>query len=374
MKKFSFHIEGKDPGGARLGRIRTPHGEVATPVFMPVGTQGTVKAMTPANLLEVGTQMVLANTYHLYLRPGHEQIRELGGLHRFMGWDGPILTDSGGYQVFSLGPLRKISEQGVRFQSHLDGSRHDITPESAIAIQESLGADIIMAFDECAPYPSTLEYTRRSSELTLRWAKRCKDSHKRSDQALFGIVQGGMFPELRVESAKAIVGLGFDGYAIGGLSVGETRRMMFEMVDAAIEHLPEDSPRYMMGVGMPLDILEAIGRGVDMFDCVIPTRNARNGTLFTSKGKLSIKRAEFASDARPPDEQCDCYTCRNFSRAYLRHLFQAKEILASVLNTLHSLHFYMGIMEGARKAIAQKKYMEYYFAFKKSFEGVAPRI
>jgi len=369
MGSFEFRLEHTDPSGARLGRMRTAHGDVDTPVFAPVGTQATVKAITPALLAEAGVRMVLSNTYHLYLRPGHELIRDLGGLHRFMGWSGPILTDSGGYQVFSLGELRKITEEGVRFRSHLDGSQHLITPERATAVQEALGADIIMAFDDCTPYPATEDYTRQSMLLTLRWAQRCLKAQGNADQALFGIVQGGMYPDLRRESAQRLVEMDFKGYAIGGLSVGETREMMFEMADAAIGFLPEEKPRYMMGVGTPVDILDAVRLGIDMFDCVMPTRNGRNGTLFTRRGKLSIKRSEFASDPRPPDEECSCYTCRNFSRAYLRHLFQACEILSSVLNTFHNLHFYMQLMEGIRKSIAENRFMEYYSDFVNSYNG-----
>jgi queuine tRNA-ribosyltransferase len=319
---------------------------------MPVGTQATVKAMTPAECRSLGVQMLLANSYHLYLRPGVEVVRAHGGLHRFMGWDGPILTDSGGFQVMSLAKLRKVTADGVVFQSHIDGSEHVLSPEGAVAIQEGLGADIIMALDECTPHPATYDYSRESMELTSRWAERCIAAKAKGDQALFGIVQGGMYEDLRVESAKAITALEFDGYAIGGLSVGESKELLRAMVDATIPFLPEEKPRYLMGVGTPLDLVEQASRGVDLFDCVIPTRNARTGTLFTSQGRIVIKHARFSDDLEPLDPKCPCYTCANFSRAYLRHLFQAGEILASRLNTLHNLTFYIGLMAEVRRAVA----------------------
>lgn len=357
---FKFDLLKKGSGtGARLGRMHTSHGVIDTPIFMPVGTQGTVKGMTPEELERIGAQVILGNTYHLYLRPGHELIKEMGGLHSFMGWDKPILTDSGGYQVFSLGELRKITEEGVRFQSHLDGSYHNITPESSIGIQEALGSDIIMCFDECPPHTESYDYVSRSLDMTSRWAKRCKDAKEGSKSALFGIIQGGMHADLRKRSAEEIVDIGFDGYAIGGLSVGETKTLMYDMIDATAPHMPEDRPRYLMGVGTPEDLVEAMDRGIDMFDCVMPTRNARNGMLFTSFGRLVIKNSRYERDNGPIDEACDCYTCRNFSRAYLRHLFKAGEILSSVLNTIHNLHYYLNIMQKARRAIKEDSFPEF---------------
>ena len=323
---------------------------------MPVGTQATVKAMTPEELVEVGSQIILANTYHLYLRPGHELIARLGGLHRFMHWDRPILTDSGGFQVFSLGELRKISEDGVRFRSHIDGSSHFISPEVSIAIQESLGADIAMCFDECPPYPAPYDYVQKSLELTSRWALRCKQAHRREDQALFGIVQGGMHPELRRESARQLIDIGFDGYALGGLSVGEEKPLMHEMMHACSDILPEDRPRYIMGIGAPEDLIEGIYAGFDMFDCVMPTRNARNGALFTGFGRINIKAAIYAEDQSPIDPECGCYVCCNYSRAYLRHLYRSNEILASRLNSWHNLHYYLKLMARAREAIARGRF------------------
>jgi queuine tRNA-ribosyltransferase len=323
---------------------------------MPVGTQATVKAMTPEELVEIGSQIILANTYHLYLRPGHELIARLGGLHRFMHWDRPILTDSGGFQVFSLGDLRKISEEGVKFRSHIDGSSHFISPEVSIAIQESLGADIAMCFDECPPYPAERSYVQKSLELTTRWALRCKQAHQRPDQALFGIVQGGMHPDLRRESARQLTDIGFDGYALGGLSVGEEKPVMHEMMYACSDILPELKPRYIMGIGAPEDLIEGINAGFDMFDCVMPTRNARNGALFTSFGRINIKAAVYAEDLSPIDPACGCYVCRNYSRAYLRHLYRSNEILASRLNSWHNLHHYLELMAQARQAIADGRF------------------
>jgi queuine tRNA-ribosyltransferase len=338
---------------ARLGRLTTAHGVIETPAFMPVGTQGTVKAMLPRDLREIGCQILLGNTYHLYLRPGAETIRELGGLHRFMGWDGPILTDSGGYQVFSLGAMRKISEEGARFQSHLDGSYHLLTPESVVEIQEALGGDIAMVLDECIPPDATRAYVSASTERTLRWAERCIKVRNKKDQLMFGIVQGGIFPDLRKWCVEKITPMPFEGFAVGGLGVGEGEKLLQAIGGFTVDLLPEDRPRYLMGVGRPEDILTAVRAGFDMFDCVLPTRNARNGTLYTSQGKLSIKRAEFARDPRPLDEACGCYCCRNFSRAYLRHLFLAGEILSSQLNTLHNLYFYHRLMERCRNAIGE---------------------
>jgi queuine tRNA-ribosyltransferase len=364
LPALKFELIKKDPGSAaRLGSLTTTHGRIDTPIFMPVGTQATVKAMTPEELVQIGSQIILANTYHLYLRPGHELIGRLGGLHRFMHWDRPILTHSGGFQVFSLGELRKISEEGVKFRSHIDGSSHFISPEVSIAIQEALGSDIAMVFDECPPYPAEYSYVKKSLELTTRWARRCKDAHKRPDQALFGIVQGGMHPELRSESARQLIDIGFDGYALGGLSVGEEKALMHEMMQECSEILPVDSPRYIMGIGAPEDLIEAINSGFDMFDCVMPTRNARNGALFTSFGRINIKSALYAEDQGAIDPECSCYVCRNYSRAYLRHLYRSQEILASRLNTWHNLHFYLNLMQQARGAIAAGEFA----SFRKEF-------
>ena len=348
---FSFTLLKKDPSGARRGRITTPRGTVETPVFMPVGTKATVKAMTPEELTSIGVEIILANTYHLFLRPGHELVRELGGLHRFMNWSRPILTDSGGFQVFSLAPLRNLTEEGVEFRSHLDGEMCFLSPEKAISVQEALGSDIMMPLDECPPASAEKDYVRNSMELTLRWAERCKAAKTNPAQALFGIVQGGMYPELRAESARKTVEIGFDGYAIGGLSVGEEKDLMLAMVDSTSPHLPSDKARYLMGVGTPEDLVFCVEKGIDMFDCVLPTRMARNGTLFTSKGKLVIKNSRYERDPAPLDAECGCYTCANYSRAYLRHLYMAGEILASRLNTIHNLFHYIALMKRVRAAI-----------------------
>ncbi len=337
---------------ARRGTLHTRRGAVETPAFMPVGTQGTVKGMLPEQLKEIGAQVILGNTYHLYLRPGHERLVRLGGLHRFMNWDRPILTDSGGFQVFSLGALRKIDEEGVRFQSHIDGSAHKLTPELSIAIQEALGADIMMVFDECIPHPATREYVAESTARSSRWAARCKEARTDQSAALFGIVQGGMEKDLRQQSAEDLLEIGFDGYALGGLSVGESAEVMYQVMEWSLPLLPQDRPRYVMGVGTPENLVEAVARGADMFDCVMPTRNARNGVLFTSFGKISIKQARFIEDEMPLDPECSCYVCRNYSRAYLRHLYQSNEILASVLNTTHNLYYYLHLMESMRAAIS----------------------
>ncbi|MBI2230607.1 MAG: tRNA guanosine(34) transglycosylase Tgt [Deltaproteobacteria bacterium] len=336
---------------ARLGRLVTAHGVVETPAFMPVGTQGTVKAMLPRDLKELGCQILLGNTYHLYLRPGHDVIHKLGGLHKFMGWDGPILTDSGGYQIFSLAPTCKITEEGARFQSHLDGSSHLLTPEKAVEVQEALGSDIAMALDECIPHDASCEYVRESTARTIRWAQRGLRARGRTDQLMFGILQGGLFEDQRRWCAEEMIPMPFDGFAVGGLGVGEGEDLLRSIGSFTAGLLPENRPRYLMGVGRPEDIVEAVRAGFDLFDCVIPTRNARNGTLFTSQGKLSIKRAEFADDPRPLDETCGCYACRNFSRAYLRHLFMAGEILSAQLNSLHNLYFYHRLMDKCREAI-----------------------
>jgi queuine tRNA-ribosyltransferase len=336
---------------ARLGRLVTAHGEVETPCFMPVGTQGTVKAILPRDLKEMGCQILLGNTYHLYLRPGHELICELGGLHKFMGWDRPILTDSGGYQVFSLGAMRKITDEGVQFQSHLDGSPHLLTPERAVEIQQALGSDIAMVLDECIPAAAPRDYVRDSTERTVQWAIRSLRARGRLDQLMFGIIQGGRFEDLRRRCVEEVAQLPFEGFAVGGLGVGESEAELNAIGSFTAGLLPADRPRYLMGVGRPQDIVNAVRAGFDMFDCVIPTRNARNGTLYTSAGRLNIKRAEFAADPRPLDETCDCYCCANFSRAYLRHLYMSGEILSSQLNSLHNLYFYHRLMDKCREAI-----------------------
>jgi queuine tRNA-ribosyltransferase len=360
---LKFQIESRC-GPARTGRLMTRHGEVETPVFMPVGTQATVKTLSPADLESIDAEIILSNTYHLFLRPGHELVREFGGLHGFMNWKRPVLTDSGGFQVFSLADLRKVTDEGVTFQSHIDGgAKHFITPEYAVEIQEALGADIIMAFDECIPYPATRDYAQESLDRTHRWAKRCRDAKKDTGQALFGIVQGGMYADLRKQSADTLVDIGFEGYAIGGLSVGETKPLMYEMLEATVPSLPQDQPRYLMGVGTPEDLVEGVDRGIDMFDCVMPTRNARNGTFFTSFGKLSIRNSRYERDSSPLDPECGCYTCRNFSRAYLRHLFNAGEVLALRLGTIHNLSFYLSLMKDIRSSLEQGRFRE----FKKEF-------
>jgi queuine tRNA-ribosyltransferase len=358
---FEFELIKVDPNtGARVGKLHTPHGVIDTPIFMPVGTKATVKSMTPEELKEIDAQIILSNTYHLEMRPGSELIKKAGGLHKFMNWDLPILTDSGGFQVFSLGDLRKITEEGVTFQSHIDGSRHFISPEEAVRIQNNLGADIIMAFDECAPYPAEKDYVKNSLERTTRWAKRCQSAHADTDrQALFGIVQGGMFRDLREQSARELIDLDFPGYAIGGLSVGEPKDIMYEVLDYTAPLLPENKPRYLMGVGSPDALIEGVLRGVDMFDCVLPTRIARNGTAMTSKGQISIKNAKYLEDFSPLDSECDCYTCRNYSRAYLRHLYKSNEILSARLFTYHNLHFLLDLMKNVREAIMEERLLEF---------------
>lgn len=356
--------------GARLGRLHTPHGVIETPIFMPVGTQATVKAMTPEELKEIGSQIILSNTYHLYMRPGHDLIERAGGLHKFMNWDKPILTDSGGFQVFSLGPLRKIKEEGVEFRSHLDGSKHFLSPEKATEIQNALGSDIIMAFDECAPYPADRQYVKNSLERTTRWLERCKAAHKYPEkQALFGIVQGGMYKELREQSAKEITAIDLPGYAIGGLSVGEPKDMMYEVLDYTVPLLPEDKPRYLMGMGSPDDLLEGVLRGIDMFDCVLPTRIARNGTAMTSQGKVVVRNASYAEDFTSLDPECDCYTCKNYTKAYLRHLIKCNEILGARLLTIHNLHFLLKMMENVREAIKEDRLLDYKKDFFEKYYG-----
>lgn len=363
---FSFEVTARDAeSGARVGLLKTAHGQFETPAFMPVGTQGTVKALTQDMLEELGADIILSNTYHLYLRPGHAVINRLGGLHRFISWDRPILTDSGGFQVFSLGSLRRLSEEGVEFQSHIDGSRHLLTPELSIQVQVALGADIIMALDECTPYPATRDEAARSLELTERWARRSKEEFVRlregagepaikvvnADQAIFGIVQGSVFPDLRERSLAGLLEIGFDGYAIGGLSVGESKDEMFETLSHIAPRMPEGQPRYLMGVGAPEDIIRAVSLGVDMFDCVLPTRNARNGQLFTRRGRLNIRNACHREDPRPIDPDCGCRVCSRYSRAYLRHLYMSGEMLASILASYHNIYFYLDTLSKIRQAI-----------------------
>jgi len=361
MTAIKYELLHKDKNSkARRGRIHTPHGVIETPIFMPVGTAATVKAMRPSDLEDIGSQIILSNTYHLFLRPGHKIVEEAGGLHKFMNWNKPILTDSGGFQVFSLGPIRKITEEGVTFRSHIDGSRQFLSPEKSIEVQNSLGSDIIMAFDECTPYPAEKKYVKDSIERTARWLKRCRDVHKNTEkQGLFGIMQGGMFEDLRRESAARIVEMDLPGYAIGGLSVGEPKEIMYEVLDYSTDLLPEEKPRYLMGVGSPDYLFEGVLRGVDMFDCVLPTRIARNGSAITSKGKISIKNAKYEHDFSSLDDNCDCYTCRNFSKAYLRHLFKSNEILSSMLLSNHNLYFLLRMMENIRKAIEEDRFIEY---------------
>ena len=357
---LQFNLTKKDPEtDARLGEITTPHGMIHTPVFMPVGTQATVKSMLPEEIKNCGADIILSNTYHLYLRPGHETIKKLGGLHRFMNWPYPILTDSGGFQVYSLGALRKITPDGVMFRSHIDGSRHFLTPQKAIEIQEALGADIMMCLDECTPYPATVTQTEKSLNLTAKWAKLCKNAKTGNGQALFGIIQGGCYLDARKQSLELTVPLDFDGYALGGVSVGEPKEIMYEITDSVTPLLPQDKPRYLMGVGTPEDIVFAVSRGIDMFDCVIPTRCARHGLLFTNSENVVIKNARWREDANPIDETCDCYTCRNYSRAYLRHLYLAGEILAMVLNTIHNVRYYMRLMENIRRAISENRFIKF---------------
>jgi queuine tRNA-ribosyltransferase len=362
---YQFKLLKKDPAsGARLGRIYTTHGEVNTPVFMPVATQGTVKSLIPETVKDLGTEMILANTYHLCLRPGHETIKNLGGLHRFMNWSAPILTDSGGFQVYSLGTLRKINDDGVIFKSHIDGSRYFISPELAIEIQEALGSDIMMCLDECTSYPASFKEAEKSLGLTLNWARRSKTTKKNHEQALFGIIQGGIYPDLRRRAVEDMSqNIGFDGYALGGLSVGEPKEDMLSITSLTTPLLPDDKPRYLMGVGTPEDMVKCVDYGIDMFDCVIPTRCARHGLLFTNHEKVVIKHARHRDDNSPLDGTCDCYTCRNYSRGYLRHLYMAKEILAMVLNTIHNVRYFMHLTEKIRAAIRDDKYREFRNSF-----------
>ena len=371
MSALSFEILAKDADGfARRGRMTLPHGVVETPVFMPVGTQATVKAMTPQDLDDIGAEIILGNTYHLMLRPGGDTVENLGGLHTFMAWNRPILTDSGGFQVWSLGKLRKVEEHGVRFQSHIDGSEVFLGPKESMQVQKQLGSDIVMVFDECTPYPATHDEARDSMQMSMRWAAECREHLPVNDQqALFGIVQGGMYADLRLESLDAIKVMDFEGIAIGGLSVGEPKDEMFGMLDALAPNLPADKPHYLMGVGTPADLIEGIDRGIDMFDCVMPTRNARNGTLFTDHGIMHIKKAQYTEDPLPIMADCECYTCRHFSRAYLRHLYKAGEILSSRLNTLHNLHYYCALVRRARASIEDGRWPEFRDNFLRTYRN-----
>ncbi|MGI6629269.1 MAG: tRNA guanosine(34) transglycosylase Tgt [Bacillota bacterium] len=344
---------------ARAGILNTPHGTVNTPVFMPVGTQATVKTISPEELKDLGAQIILGNTYHLYLRPGHYLVKEAGGLHQFMHWDRPILTDSGGFQVFSLNDLRKISDEGVLFRSHIDGSSHFFTPEKVMEIEMALGSDIAMAFDECTPYPCPVPDVAKAVERTTKWAARCKEAHNRPDQSLFGIIQGGTVRELREKSAKEITAMDFPGYGIGGLSVGEPKPLMYEMLEYTVPLIPEDKPRYLMGVGSPDCLVEGVARGIDMFDCVLPTRIARNGTVFHPTGKLVVRNAEYARDFSPIDRNCSCYTCQHYSRAYIRHLIKCNEVLGIRLTTIHNLHFLVDLMNKIRNAILEDCFQEF---------------
>lgn len=364
---FSFNISvTSESTPARAGIIQTAHGDIKTPVFMPVGTRGTVKALSPEELHAAGAQIILGNTYHLYLRPGCEVLELFSGLHRFMNWEGPILTDSGGFQIFSLGKLMEITENGAAFQSHIDGSAHLLTPEKAVEIQACIGSDIIMCLDQCIPYPASRQAAREAMERTTRWSGRCKTAWKKTDtgpSALFGIAQGGMYADLRRESVAALTDIGFPGYAVGGLSVGEPKALMYEMGEISLSALPDHTPKYVMGVGTPEDLVELVALGADMFDCVMPTRNARNGQLFTRFGTLNICNARHRLDTGPIEKDCSCYTCRHYSRAYLRHLYMTKELLAYRLNTIHNIHYYTHLMKAMRDAVASGKFI----AFKKQF-------
>ncbi|MEN2994353.1 MAG: tRNA guanosine(34) transglycosylase Tgt [Thermodesulfovibrio sp.] len=351
----------REDGFARTALIETQRGIIHTPAFMPVGTNGTVKAMTPDEVKQIGYEIILSNTYHLYLRPGHETIKKIGGIHKFINWNGPILTDSGGFQIYSLASLRKITSEGVEFRSHIDGSLCFITPEKALDIQIALGSDIMMVLDECVAYPAEKDYVEKSLRLTNEWAKRSKEYFEKqnTNQALFGIIQGGVFPDLRFKALEELIKIDFHGYAIGGLSVGEPKTDMYRIVKEIAPQLPREKPRYLMGVGDLLDVLHAVEYGVDMFDCVIPTRNARNGTLFTSQGRISIKRSEFKEDSSPLDPECECYTCKNYTRAFLRHLYMCREILSMRLNTIHNLYFYCKFFEKMRKSIYEGRFQEF---------------
>ncbi len=363
MASLEFNLLALDPASnARAGRMKTAHGDIRTPVFMPVGTQATVKTLTPEELEAAGAQIILGNTYHLFLRPGHELIREMGGLHGFMNWRRPLLTDSGGYQVFSLSDLKSIGEEGVTFQSHIDGTRHLFTPELVMDVETALGADIIAPLDECPPYPCDYRYAKDSAALTVRWAARSRqrfdelEGERSHAQALFGIVQGSVYVDLRVDCARSLVDQEFDAYAIGGMSIGEPKSTMGELIDATVEHLPEDRPRYLMGAGTPDDLIDAVGRGIDMFDCVIPTREGRNGALYTRRGRINIYNARFRDDAGPIDPSCSCYACRTFSRSYIRHLYRAGEILGPRMGTLHNIHFYVGLASEMEEAVMEGRF------------------
>lgn len=358
--------------GARAGILHTPHGSFPTPMFMPVGTQATVKTLSPEELKEMGAGVILSNTYHLFLRPGHELVKKAGGLHKFMNWDRGILTDSGGFQVFSLGKMRKITEEGVVFRSHIDGAKKNLTPEIATQVQQDLGADIIMAFDECIPYPAEYQYAKLSTERTTRWAKRCRDVMTSEQQSLFGIVQGGMYKDLREMSAKSLVEIDFPGYGIGGLSVGESKELMYDVLATTTCHLPKEKPRYLMGVGTPDCFVEGVSLGVDMFDCVFPTRVARNGTAMTRTGRLVVRNAKYAEDFKPVEEGCGCYTCRNFSRAYIRHLFKAEEVFALRLLSIHNLYFLLQFMRELRESIIQGNFIQFKDEFLKNYEYLLP--
>ncbi|MBN1484814.1 MAG: tRNA guanosine(34) transglycosylase Tgt [Chloroflexia bacterium] len=373
MTSFSFDLLARE-GRARAGLLHTPHGDVPTPMFMPVGTQATVKTLSPDELHQLDAHIVLGNTYHLYLRPGADLVAELGGLHGFMRWERPILTDSGGFQVFSLADNRSIAEEGVTFRSHIDGSSHLFTPESVVAVEEQLGADIIMPLDECTPYPCPRDYAEEAMERTHRWAGRARAAQHRTDQALFGIVQGSFYPDLRRRSAETLAGMDFPGYAIGGLSVGEPKDLMHEMLEHSIAPLPEERPRHLLGVGSPEDLLEGIERGVDMFDCVMPTRMARNGTLLVRSGRVNIRNAQYERDAGPVQEDCECYACRNFSRAYLRHLFRSREILGLRLATIHNLHFLLDLMGQARQHILAGSFARFKEQFLAGYHTVPEKV
>jgi queuine tRNA-ribosyltransferase len=366
---MKFELKAQD-GRTRCGALTLDHGTVATPAFMPVGTYGAVKALSPAELKQIGADIILGNSFHLWLRPGLEVIEAHGGLHRFMAWDGPLLTDSGGYQVYSLGKLRKVSEEGVQFQSPVNGDRCFLSPEEAMRIQRVLNADIAMVFDECTPYPADEGQARKSMQLSLRWAERSKRAHESNRNALFGIVQGGMHEHLREESLRGLVDIGFDGYAIGGLSVGEPKRDMQRVLKHIASQLPQDKPRYLMGVGTPEDIVNAVGEGMDMFDCVLPTRNARNGWIFTRHGTIKLRNAQYRDDVRPLDENCSCYTCKHFTRAYLHHLQRVNEILGARLNTIHNLYYYLQLMRGLRTAISAGRFADFVEEFKQARHSV----
>ncbi|MBI5657642.1 MAG: tRNA guanosine(34) transglycosylase Tgt [Geobacter sp.] len=370
---FHFTLAAKDvSSAARRGRISTPHGDIETPIFMPVGTHAAMKAMTPEQVSATGAQIILANTYHLHLRPGENLIEKAGGLHTFMAWDKPILTDSGGFQVFSL-PNKRITHDGAYFKHEITGEEIYLDPVKAIAIQEALGADIIMAFDECIPYPCDRSYAAMSTRKTLRWAELCKKSQRRTDQALFGIVQGSVYSDLRAMCAKELVAMDFPGYAIGGVSVGEGLELLKQVVEVTAPHLPEDKPRYLMGVGLPEDILESVERGIDMFDCVIPTRYARSATLFTNRGKIRLTNKNYRRDFYPVDPNCTCYTCKNFTRAYLHHLFNANEVLSAVLASIHNVHFYLNMMADIRTAIEEHRFLDYKHEFLSAYLGKAKK-